>query len=69
MQAYRLGTGAATQYALEGAIAVAGRGVTWLVENLGIAADAQEVEELAKSVDTTSGVYFVPAFSGLLAPR
>ncbi|KAG1670961.1 hypothetical protein FOA52_011396 [Chlamydomonas sp. UWO 241] len=67
--AYRLGPHAAAQYALEGAIAVAGRGVTWLVENLGIASDPKELEELAKSVDTTSGVYFVPAFSGLLAPR
>ncbi|KAG1665665.1 hypothetical protein FOA52_005455 [Chlamydomonas sp. UWO 241] len=67
--AYRLGTGAAPQFALEGSIAVAGRGLTWLVENLGIAADPKELEELAKSVDTTSGVYFVPAFSGLMAPR
>ncbi|KAG1678004.1 hypothetical protein FOA52_000799 [Chlamydomonas sp. UWO 241] len=74
--AYRLGPSAETQYALEGAIAVAGRGVSWLVENLGIAADPEELiatytaeERLAKSVDSTSGVYFVPAFSGLLAPR
>ncbi|KAG1673171.1 hypothetical protein FOA52_015282 [Chlamydomonas sp. UWO 241] len=41
--AYRLGPDAATQYALEGSIAVAGRGVSWLMENLGIAAYPKEV--------------------------
>ena len=31
--------------------------------------DAAETEELARSVDSTDGVYFVPAFTGLGAPH
>ena len=38
-------------------------------DNLGLIQSLDEVEDLAKSVDDTSGVYFVPAFSGLLAPH
>ncbi|GAA4506803.1 glycerol kinase GlpK [Brevibacterium yomogidense] len=57
------------QYALEGSIAVAGSLVQWLRDNLGIIRDSAEVEELAGSVDDSGDVYFVPAFSGLYAPR
>jgi len=56
-------------YALEGSIAVAGSGVTWLKENLGVIKNISEVEELASSVQHTAGLYFVPAFSGLFAPH
>ncbi|GJP35186.1 hypothetical protein CLOM_g19696 [Closterium sp. NIES-68] len=56
-------------YALEGSIAIAGAAVQWLRDNLGIISSAQEVEPLAASVPDTGGVYFVPAFSGLFAPR
>ncbi|MCB2224152.1 MAG: glycerol kinase GlpK [Actinobacteria bacterium] len=55
-------------YALEGSVAIAGAGVQWLRDNLGLIADAAEVEALAASVDDNGGVYFVPAFSGLFAP-
>jgi glycerol kinase len=34
-----------------------------------VISSAAESEELAASVEDTAGVYFVPAFSGLLAPR
>lgn len=60
--------GEKTVYALEGSVAVTGSLVQWLRDNLGLIADAAEVEELARSVDDNGDVYFVPAFSGLFAP-
>jgi len=59
---------AAPVYALEGSVAVAGALIQWLRDNLGIIGDAGEVEALARSVDGSEGVVFVPAFSGLFAP-
>jgi glycerol kinase len=55
-------------YALEGSVAMAGALVQWLRDNLGIIDDAPAVEALARSVDGSEGVVFVPAFSGLFAP-
>ena len=55
-------------YALEGSVAMAGALVQWLRDNLGIIDDAREVEALARSVEGSAGVVFVPAFSGLFAP-
>lgn len=55
-------------YALEGSIAVTGSLVQWLRDNLGIIKSAPEVEELARQVPDSGGMYFVPAFSGLFAP-
>jgi glycerol kinase len=66
--AARLGTNPAT-YALEGSVAVAGALIGWLRDNLGIIGDASEVEALARSVPDSGDVVFVPAFSGLFAPR
>lgn len=65
---YQLGS-AAPVYALEGSIAVTGSLVQWLRDNLGLIADAAEIEPLARSVDDNGGAYFVPAFSGLFAPH
>ncbi|SNT45907.1 glycerol kinase GlpK [Rhodococcoides kyotonense] len=65
---YKLGD-ADTVYALEGSVAVTGSLVQWLRDNLGIIRDAADIEELAGTVDDNGGVYFVPAFSGLFAPR
>jgi glycerol kinase len=65
---YRIGDGAPT-YVLEGSIAVTGAAVQWLRDRLQIISSAAEVEQLARSVDDNGGVYFVPAFSGLFAPR
>ena len=47
---------------------MAGSLVEWLRDNLGIIHDASEVETLARSVQGSEGVVFVPAFSGLFAP-
>ncbi len=56
-------------YALEGSVAVAGALVQWLRDNLGLISSASEIEALAASVADSAGVYIVPAFSGLFAPR
>ena len=56
-------------FALEGSIADAGSAVRWLRDGLGIIGEAADVERLAASVPDNGGVYFVPAFSGLFAPR
>jgi glycerol kinase len=61
--------GEAPIFALEGSVAIAGAGVQWLRDNLGIISGADEVEELASSVADNGDVYFVPAFSGLFAPH
>ncbi|MBU6334020.1 MAG: glycerol kinase GlpK [Chloroflexi bacterium] len=65
--AYRFGTAPAV-YALEGSIAIAGALVQWLRDNLGMITSSAEIEALARLVDDSGGVYFVPAFSGLFAP-
>lgn len=62
--AFQLGPDRPAQYALEGSVAVAGLGISWLRDNLGVLASAKDSEALAASVDSTAGVYFVPAFSG-----
>jgi glycerol kinase len=67
--AWRLGDDQAVAFALEGSIAIAGAGVAWLRDNLGIIKDAAEVEAKASAVPDSGGVTFVPAFSGLFAPR
>jgi glycerol kinase len=56
-------------YALEGSIAVTGSLVQWLRDNIGIIQSASQIEELARSVPDSGGVFIVPAFSGLFAPR
>jgi len=50
-------------------VAVAGLGISWLRDNLCMIDGPEQASELAASVPDTGGVYFVPAFSGLLAPR
>eukprot|EP00903_Cladosiphon_okamuranus_P006123 g6027.t1 len=56
-------------YALEGSIAYAGSTVQWLRDNLEMIKSASEIENLARTVEDNGGVYFVPAFAGLLAPH
>jgi glycerol kinase len=57
-----------TQYALEGSVFIAGAVVQWLRDGLKMIRTAAEIESLAAKVDTTDGVYIVPAFAGLGAP-
>jgi glycerol kinase len=65
--AYKFGEQPA-HYALEGSIAITGALVQWLRDNLGLVRSSTEIEQLARTVDSNGGVYFVPAFSGLYAP-
>jgi glycerol kinase len=58
-----------TAYALEGAIFVAGAAIQWLRDGLGVLKRAADSDALARSVESTLGVYFVPAFVGLGAPH
>jgi glycerol kinase len=56
-------------FALEGSVFIAGAAMQWLRDGLGLIARAAESEPLARSVEDTGGVYFVPAFVGLGAPH
>ncbi|MFT5201059.1 MAG: glycerol kinase [Candidatus Aldehydirespiratoraceae bacterium] len=60
--------GVETTYAYEGAIFATGAAIQWLRDGLGIIDDAAETGPLAASVDSTGGVVFVPALTGLGAP-
>jgi glycerol kinase len=55
-------------YAIEGSVFVAGAAVQWLRDSLGLIKRAKDSEALARRVDSTLGVYLVPAFVGLGAP-
>jgi glycerol kinase len=66
--AYDFGKGRKPVYALEGSIAVAGSGVKFLENNLGIIKNSSEVDTVARTVPDNGGVTFVTAFSGLFAP-
>lgn len=57
-----------TTYALEGSIFVAGAAVQWLRDGLGVINSAGESESIAEEVGYQSGLYVVPAFTGLGAP-
>lgn len=57
-----------TQYALEGSIFIAGAAVQWLRDEMKLITTASETEAIANSIDSTDGVYVVPAFVGLGAP-
>jgi len=58
-----------TTYALEGSVFIAGAVVQWLRDSLKIIRNSSDVEALAASVESSDGVYFVPAFAGLGAPH
>jgi glycerol kinase len=61
-------SGEPVQYALEGSIFVTGAAIEWL-EDVDLITNAAQTAELARSVDSTDGVYVVPAFTGLGAPH
>ena len=56
------------EYALEGSIFVAGSAVQWLRDGMKMIEDGPEAEVFASKVDSTDGVYMVPAFVGLGTP-
>ncbi len=55
-------------YCLEGSIAITGALVQWLRDNLNFYNFSKHIEDYARSVPDSGGIYFVPAFSGLFAP-
>ena len=57
-----------TTYALEGSIFTAGAGIQWLRDKLKLINNAYDTEKIAKSKKNNSGIYVVPAFTGLGAP-
>lgn len=66
--AYRLN--GKTSYAVEGSIFVAGAAIQWLRDGIGLIDRADATEKIARETDgETSGVYMVPAFTGLGAPH
>ncbi|MFS0557527.1 glycerol kinase GlpK [Brevibacillus sp. 179-C9.3 HS] len=56
------------EYALEGSIFVAGAAIQWLRDGLKLIEKSSDSEKHALTVDSTDGVYMVPAFVGLGAP-
>ena len=62
------GVGGKVEYALEGSIFIAGSAVQWLRDGLRMIRDSKDSELYASRVDSTDGVYLVPAFVGLGSP-
>jgi glycerol kinase len=58
-----------TAYALEGNIYATGAAVEWLGQVLGLDNPGTGLEKLARTVEDTDNVYFVPALVGLGAPH
>lgn len=56
-------------YVLEGSVFVGGAAVQWLRDELKLIDSAEESEEWALKVNSSCGVYVVPAFTGLGAPH
>ena len=61
--------GAPPAFAAEGSVLVGGAALQWLRDGLGVIESAAESERLATSVESTGGVHFVPALTGLGSPQ
>ena len=57
-----------TSYALEGSIFMAGASVQWLRDEMKLVEKASETQAICEGLDSTGGVYLIPAFTGLGAP-
>ncbi|CAM4374775.1 glycerol kinase GlpK [Paenibacillus tarimensis] len=62
------GLGGRIHYALEGSVFVAGSAIQWLRDGLRMIRSASDTEMYASRVESTEGVYVVPAFVGLGTP-
>jgi glycerol kinase len=67
--AWQLEAKAPAYYALEGGAFLCGAAVDWVRDSLGIIQSAQDIETLANTVESSEGVDFVPALTGLGAPH
>ena len=59
----------AITWGIEGIVLSAGSCIEWLRDDLGLIEAPNETEALASSVDSSDGVWFVPALSGLGTPQ
>ncbi|KAJ3928137.1 MAG: glycerol kinase [Lentinula lateritia] len=66
--AFQPGPNSKPVFALEGSISSAGSAITWLKDSMRMISSSAQVNDLAAQEPTSGGVYFVTAFSGLLAP-
>ncbi|MGC8734764.1 MAG: FGGY-family carbohydrate kinase [bacterium] len=57
-----------TTYALEGSIFAGGNIIKYIRDQLKLIKNASETEDIAKSLESNEGVYFISALSGLGAP-
>jgi glycerol kinase len=55
-------------YAIEGSVFIAGAVIQWIRDGLGLIRSAEDSEYYATKIDSTDGVYLVPAFVGLGTP-
>lgn len=62
------GVNGKVNYALEGSIFVAGSAIQWLRDGMRMFKDVADTDRYASKVESTHGVYFVPAFVGLGTP-
>lgn len=62
------GIGDEVSYALEGSVFISGAAIQWLRDEVRILDNAALSEKMARAVEDTAGVYFIPAFTGLGAP-
>lgn len=67
--AYQIGEDGPVHYALEGSVSHSGSTIQWLRDQLNIIDEAPESETLARTTVNNEGLYLVPAFAGLFAPR
>lgn len=56
------------EYAFEGIVHCSGDTVKWIKDNLGLFNDFSEVEPMINSIESSEGVYVIPAFAGLGIP-
>ncbi len=61
--------GGVTAYEVEGVVFHCGQTLQWMRDRLGLLGDAVDIESVSSSVPDTAGVYVVPAFAGMCAPR
>lgn len=60
--------GGKVSYAIEGSVFMGGALFKWMRDELGLFSNNDEIEVLARSVESSLGVVIVPAFTGLGAP-
>ncbi|CAP35904.1 Protein CBG18455 [Caenorhabditis briggsae] len=65
---FQFGADSPVVYALEGSGSIGGNVVRFLRDNFKFIQDAKEMEGLCRKIQDTSGVYFVPSFTGLYTP-